>query len=148
MAGNLPGFDAEGFRDAIRFAMNMGASPDVEQQATFFFPMTITSTYPTDGRGVLFAPVSGTAVTRTPSKDPVRVPCAIEDAAADSDETGFGSFGEAIIVTVFDTEYTAIRGFEYVVVGGVRYDYARMLVPRGLGPVGIYRFLCTGEGQR
>lgn len=146
MAGNLPGFDPDEFRDALRFAMNMGAPPDAEQQATFVFPMIPTSTVPVDARGVPYAP--GTPVSRTPSKDPVRVPCAIEDAASESDETGFGSFGQAIIVTLFDEDFEVVEGFEYVVVGGVRYDYARALVPRGLGPVGIYRLLCTGEGQR
>lgn len=146
MAGNLPGFDADGFRDALRFAMNMGASPDEEQQAIFVFPRTVTSTGPTDDRGVPFAP--GTPVVRTALKPAVRVACAIEDAASDGDETGFGSFGEAIVVTVFDEEWVQIQGFEYVMVGEVRYDYSRLLIPRGLGPVGIYRILCTGTGQR
>lgn len=146
MAGTLPGFDADGFRDAIRFAMNMGAPPDEGQQATFYFPKIATSAAPVDGRGVPFAP--GTPVSRVPSKPPVRVVCGIEDAASDSDETGFGSFGQAIIITMFDEEFATVEGFEFVAVGGVRYDYARLLLPRGLGPVGIYRILCTGEGQR
>ena len=146
MAGSLPGFDPDGFRDAIRFAMNMGAPPDEEQQATFFFPKTVTTAGQVDGRGVPYGP--GTPVARTPSKPSVRVPCAVEDAAASAEETGFGTFGDAIIVTLFDEDYEQVKGFEYVVVGGVRYDYSRKLVPTGLGPVGIYRLLCTGEGHR
>ena len=146
MAGTLPNFDPEEFRDAIRFAMNLGAPPDAEQQATFYFPKVTTSTAPLDPSGVPFAP--GTPVARAPSKPPVRVPCGIEDASGEPLVTGIGRFGDGIIVTLLDEDFEAVAGFEFVSVGGVRYDYARELVPRGLGQVGIHRLLCTGEGAR
>lgn len=146
MAGNLPGFDPDGFRDAIRFAMTIGLPPDVEQQATFYFPKVVTATAPLDPSGVPYAP--GTPVARTPQKAPVRVPCGIEDASGDVAATGLGRFGDGIIVTLLDKDYEAVLGFEFVSVGGVRYDYARELIPRGLGTVGIHRLLCTGEGSR
>lgn len=146
MAGNLPGFDPDGFREAIRFAMNLGATPDIEQQATFYFPKTTTSAGPLDPSGVPFAP--GTPVARTPTREPVRVPCGIEDAAGDPQATGIGRFGDGIVVTLLDEDYAAVEGFAFVAVGGVRYDYARELIPRGLGPVGVHRLLCTGEGAR
>lgn len=145
MAGNLPGFDPESFRSAIRFAMTMGLPPDAEQQATFYFPKVVTGG-PVDDSGVPFAP--GTPVARTPSKAPVRVPCGIEDASGEPTLTGLGRFGDGIIVTLLDEDYEAVKGFEFVVVGGVRYDYSREMVPRGLGQVGIHRLLCTGEGAR
>jgi len=145
MAGLLPDFDPDSFRDAIRFAMNMGAPPTETDQATFYFPRGSVGG-PRDASGVPFSP--DTSVTFTTVKPPVKVPCAIEDASGSSTQTGLGSYGDAVVVTLLDEDYETVRGFEFVAVAGVRYDYQRELPPAGLGPVGVHRLLCTGEGQR
>lgn len=148
MAGNIPGFDADAFRDALRFAMDMGAPIDDAQKATFYFPKTATVAVggTADAEGVPYSP--NTAVTKAPSKDPVKVSCGIEDAAGNADVTNLGNFGDGIIVTLLDTEYALVQGFEYVVYKGDRYDFRRELADAAaLGPVGVHRLLCTGEGS-
>lgn len=147
MAGPIPGFDPDGFRDAIRFAMTMGAPLDADQQATFYFPKTAVTTGVVDAQGVPYSP--DTAVTKQSPKQPVKVACGVEDASGSADETSLGDFGDGIIITLLDTEYAQVVGFEYVAYKGVRYDFRRELPDAAaLGPVGVHRLLCIGEGSR
>lgn len=146
MSGTIPGFDPDEFRNALRFAMDMGAPNDAAQRATFYFPKTVTATGPTDASGAPYSPDA--AVTRAQSKPPVTVSCAIEDAAGSADETRIGRFGDGIIITLFDEEFAQVTGFEFVGYRGLRYDYDRELLGSSLGSVDIHRLLCIAEGAR
>lgn len=147
MAGVIPGFDPDEFRDAIRFAMTMGAPEVVDQRATFYFPKPRTATGPTDASGVPYSPTD--TVTEQPAaQDPITATCSVEDAAGNPTETGIGTFGDAIVVTLLDEEYELVLGFEFVAYQGVRWDYEKELLAGGLGSVGVHRLLCVGEGRR
>jgi hypothetical protein len=146
VAGTLPSFDPDEFRDAIRFAQTMGMPDDVGAQATFYFAKTVTADAPVDDAGVPFAPE--TAVTRETSKSPVRVTCSIEDGGPEASETPIGKYGKAIVITLLDEEYEKVVGFEVVAYQGVDYDFDRELLASALGSVGIHRLLCISEGVR
>lgn len=145
MAGKAPGFDPAGFRAGIRFAMNLGAPPDVNLRATFFFPKVVTADVPLDSSGVPYAPAP---VDAAQVKPPVRRPCGIEDASGGTTSTRLGEYGDAIIVTLLDEDFAAVEGFEFVVISGLRYNYDKELLPSALGTVVVHRVVCTGEGRR
>lgn len=148
MAGNVPGFDPDAFRSAIRFAMTMGAPPDVDRQATFVFPKVRTVVGGNaDPSGVPLDP--NVQVTFAASKPAVRVPCGIEYADAATVETSVGGFGgDRIVLTLLDTDYKKVQGFEFVVFNGVPYYYVQDLRASGLGTVGVYQIECQAEAQR
>lgn len=147
MAGDVSGFKPDEFRKGIRFVMGLGAPDDTGQQATFYFPRAATPADSTvDSEGVPFGPEQ---MTFSRARNPVRVPCAIEDPFTAGIATGEGPFGAGtIIVTLLDDDFDQVEGFVYVVVGGVRYDYRRELIPRGLGTVTVHRLVCVGEAGR
>jgi len=127
--------------------MTMGAPNDADQQATFYFPKTRTATGPVDSTGVPYAPTTTVTEDAGP-KDPVKVTCSIEDAAGNPTETGIGTFGQAIVVTLLDEDYATVVGFEFVAYQGLRYDFSRELLAGGLGVVAVHHLLCVGEGSR
>ena len=147
MAGVDAGFDAAAFRDAIHFAMTMGAPPDPSQQITFYFPETTINagSVPVDGAGVPFDPeaeLTGTA------PDPVQVECALEYFDAEDQPTSFGMMAPArLAVTLLDLDYELVAGASYVVVHGDRYNYRRTQPPQGLFDVGLYVMHFTAENE-
>lgn len=145
MAGQIPGFDPDAFRDGIRFAMDLGAPPDASLQATFVFPKVKTTTGPVNAQGVPLDPSA--RATFAPSKPPVKVACGIEYGDGTTTDTSIGRFStDKIVVTVLDSEYEQIQGFELVLFNTVPYYYKKELRVAGLGPVGVYQFLCVAEG--
>ena len=145
MAGANSGFDAAGFRNAIHFAMQMGAPPEDGEQATFHFPGTLVYNGYLDGDQVPFDPTATITSNEPPT---VKVDCAIEYFDAENQPTNFGMMAPSrIVVTVLDEDYRKIRGCSYVVVHGDRYDYRRTEPPSGLFDVGVYtlHFLSQSE---
>lgn len=131
------GFDATAFREGILTAMQMGAPPDVNDQALFHFPNLLVYNGSADGANVPFDP-AGTVTNHAP--DPVRVDCAIEYFDAENQPTGgFGLLAPTrISVTMLDDAYAKVKGCAYVVIAGDRYDYRRTEPPVGLFDVGIW----------
>lgn len=145
MAGNVPDFSPDGFRTAIRFAMDMGAPTDDALKATFYFKAdTATATGPLDASGVPYGPDA--VVTRRPRRK-VQVTCGLEYSSGPaSQRTSVGGFGgDRVVVTLLDEDYELVRGFEFVVIGGVKYRYVKDLIPRGLGTVTIHQVECAAE---
>lgn len=146
MAGTNPGFDANAFRDNIHFAMQMGAPPEADQQATFHFPSTLVYTGTADAEDVPFDPT--TTVTRT-TPDPVKVPCAVEYY----DSTGqlLDGFGihqpSRVKVTLLDSDYILVKDADRVVIGGDTYYFRRTEPPSGLFDVGLYVLHFAAEGE-
>lgn len=145
MAGKVSGFDPAGFREGIRFAMNLGAPPEVSLRATFFFPKAMTADVPLDSSGAPYAPAE---VDVAEVKPPVQRPCGIEDASGAPTNTHLGKYGDAIVVTLLDEDFAAVNGFEFLVISGLRYNYDYEMLPGALGTVVVHRVVCTGEGRR
>jgi hypothetical protein len=145
MAGRNSGFNAREFRDAIRFAQNMGAAPLAEEQATFYFPSTLVYNRPTDDANVPFDP-NATVTRNVPT--PVRVACSIEYIDAQGQTVRFGSItASKVIITVLDEEFRKIDGCAYVAIHGDKYIYTRTEPPTGLFDVGLYRLHFLAENE-
>ena len=117
-SGAAGGFKAKDFRDAIHFAMGMGATVDPADQAIFIFGEQ--STYnPQDPD---FDPYDWAA---TPAVDiPARqvvVPAAVQYGAATTvvEGTPVGDFDASrAIITVLDVDYALVAGCTEVMLGG------------------------------
>lgn len=149
MAGRQAGFDAEGFRDGIRLAFNMGAAPELndvdESQITFHFDSQLIYTGPVDGEGVPFDPDS--TVTRI-IPPPVRVPCGIEYGSSADDKTAFGMIQPSkVTISLLDEEYRLVKDAAYIVIGGEKFVYHHAEIPRGLFDVGIYTLIFNAEND-
>lgn len=147
MAGSDAGFDGAAFRDAIHFAMQMGAAPDPAEQITFYFDPTVTN--PTsavlDGAGIPFDPDASTTSVALSSK---QVDCAVEYFDAEGQPTSFGLLTPArLSATLLDVDYEEVRHAAYVVVHGDRYNYRRTQPPQGLFDVGLYVMHFTAENE-
>lgn len=145
MAGADPGFNAAEFREAIHFAMRMGAAPETDEQVTFHFASTLTYNLPGDGADVPFDPDA--TVTRT-TPTPVRVDCAIEYYDAENQPTNFGLLAPTrLTLTLLDEDYEQVKDAAYVVAHGDRYNYRRTEPPSGLFDVGLYTMHFTSESE-
>jgi hypothetical protein len=146
MAGADAGFNAAEFRDAIHFAMQMGAAPDLDEQVTFHFASTLTYNVPADGAQVPFDPTA--TVTSAPSAAPVRVPCAVEYFDAENQPTNFGLMAPSrLSITLLDEDYERVKASTYVVAHGDRYNYRRTEPPSGLFDVGLYTMHFTAVNE-
>ena len=148
MAGTNPGFNAAEFRDAIHFAMKMGAAPDVDEAVRFCFDGEVaysTLNPSTDGALVPFDP----AVTASaPSPDPVIVDCAVEYFDAENQPTNFGLMAPSrLSITLLDEDYEQIKDATHVIAHGDRYNYRRTEPPSGLFDVGLYTMHFTAVNE-
>lgn len=152
MAGKNPGNASFGkdFRKNIRFAMNMGAPPLVEERATFFFPNVLMYQSPddeadTDESGTPFDPsIPVTQVT----PQSVQVPCSVEYYDAQGVLTDFGMVTPSrAVITLLDEDYAKVKECAYVVLGGERFIYRNTQAPEGLFDVGLYTMHFTAEND-
>lgn len=146
MAGSNSGFNPGEFRDAIHFAMRLGAAPEADEQITFHFESQLTYNLAhTDGANVPFDPTA-TVTAYTP--EALRVDCAVEYFDAENQPTGFGLLAPTrLAITLLDEDYEKVKNASYVVAHGDRYDYRRTEPPSGLFDVGLYvmHFTCRSE---
>jgi hypothetical protein len=145
MAGTSPRFNAAGFRNAIKTAMQMGAPPNEGERATFHFAVQLVYNGSMDGDLVPFDPTATVTSTEPPT---VQVDCAIEYFDAEGQPTAFGLLAPSrIAVTVLDVDYEQVKECSYVVVHGDRYDYRRTEPPNGLFDVGVYTMHFTSNSE-
>lgn len=135
--------DMDKVRRALRFAMELGAPPETQRQATFIFPGGARS-YEKDGvvldtvprldrDGRPFDPTI--AVITSPGRE-VQVDVAIEITRADADEGPVGTFRHTkATVTVLDEQYVLIKGAREMRFNGDKYVFA--YEPEGLGLFGM-----------
>lgn len=136
-------FDAAKFRDAIKFAMNMGLPPTEAHRATFRWK-TVRTFAAADSGGKPFTKTA-TAVT-TVSHDDVQIDCAVEFVARAtlSGGTPLGDFDTPRAkITVLDVDHPAIVGATEVLLGGNTYriDFTEPSV--GLFGVEVYTIHCS-----
>lgn len=145
MAGSSSEFNSAEFREAIQFAMTMGAAVDVGERATFHFPSQLVYNGAADGADVPFDP-QATVTRNTPP--PVQVNCAIDYFDADNQATSFGLLAPTrLAITLLDEDYEKVEGCSYVVVHGDRYDYRRTEPPSGLFDVGVYTMHFVAQNE-
>jgi hypothetical protein len=142
MAFDLPDFDPDAFRSAIQFVMQMGAPVEEDKRATFFMPVVTTSTGPADSGGVPFGPDAVVNVS-TPVKH--QAPVAVVYKRATTDDTPVGEFApDYIVITLLDVDYATVEGFEYLVLDGQRFNFAKEYPRSALGSVGVHQIECKG----
>jgi hypothetical protein len=145
MAGTSSSFNADAFRSAIRFAMNLGAPPATGDQLTFHWHPTSTTGAISDGEGVPFDPTA--AVSRT-TPPPVTRPCAVEYVDAADQPTPFGAvIPTKVRVTLLDEDYQAVKAAGYVIIGGDKYVRSHEPPSVGLFDVGVHTIIYAAENE-
>lgn len=139
------GFDAQGFRDGIRLAMEIGAAPNPADRITFHFPSQLVYNSPADGDHVPFDPTATVTRQEPPT---VQVDCAVEYFDAENQPTSFGLLAPTrLVLTLLDEDYQRVKDCSYVVAHGDRYDYRRTEPPSGLFDVGIFVMHFTAQSE-
>lgn len=141
----IRGFNASAVRAGLRTAMRVGLPPETANQPAFYMPRVETSTENSDSEGVPFDP-SYRPTYSAPTV--VRVPCSIEYVDGDGKISGFGIVQPTkVILLLLDTEYAQVKGFEYVVISGIRFFYLRTETEKGLVSVGLWKIHCRSEDE-
>jgi hypothetical protein len=140
-------FNPDDVRAGLRLAMMIGLPVDSGDQPTFYMPMDVTDdgAHNLDQNGTPFnssyRPVRSVPTTK-------RVPCGVEYQDAEGILESWGSTTPSkAVLTLLDLDYRAIRGFSYVVIGGVKYEYRSTETPKGLVSVGIYKVHVASDDQ-
>lgn len=141
-------FDADVFRDAIRFAMSMGLPDTESERITFRW---------TPQKSYSIADPAGNPYSwdQTPSEvvehDDVQVPAAVEFTSRASGGVVGSPFGEIdsprIVVTLLDEDYEQVRGADLVILNDSVYVVNFVKPPDGLFDVTIYTLYCTARDE-
>ena len=127
--------------------MQVGLPVMPEDQPTFFMPAVITgdTSHTLDQQGTPFHPAF--RPTRAPMPG-IKVPCAVEykDAAGNLEAMGT-VFPAGVVLTLLDEDYAKIKGFAYVAIGGIKYNYQRTAIPQGLISVGVFTVHCLSDDE-
>lgn len=148
-------FDSEGFRNAIKFSMQMGTNPDVSRVAKFVKKST-TRTYWKNDVQLTAVPrldregkpldmdieVRKTADVEIISGPAGTVDVAIEVTTADAEELPVGNFRPTkVTVTALDEDYAKIKDCRELIYNGDRYMYGYEPESMGLFDVGVYTII-------
>jgi len=143
----IPNFDAAAVRAGLRLAMQVGLPVVVEDQPTFFMPTVVTGdgAHRLDQQGTPFDPAYRPARAQVAG---IQVPCAVDyrDSAGSNEAMGPVS-STGVVLTLLDEDHTKVKGFAYVVIGGVKYNYLRTDRPQGLVSVGIFTVHCLSDDE-
>jgi hypothetical protein len=146
MAGRTPSFNAQNFRDNIRFVMNMAAPPQQERQILFHFSQDTGWSGAVDTDNVPFDPTA--TVVRTEGRPPVRVPCVVEVSEDAGDQTPFGAVISTVLrLTLLDEDYLKVEDATYIVFDGDKYLRQQTTPPYGLFDVGIHEMVFIAEND-
>lgn len=138
-------FNADTFRNAIRFAFEMEADPDVDNRLTFHFGPTVAFTGNADGDKVPFDP-NEAPITTTPA--PINVPCDVQFTAATDAPTSFGTVIPAKVkVLLLDEDYEQVKDAAFVVMNGDRYNRQYIPPSSGLFNVGLHEMVFQAENE-
>lgn len=141
------GFNAEEFRDAIRFAMRMGLPEDESERATFKWTPQKTFAK-TDAAG---RPLDWTSTPLTESThEDVQIDVAKEFQRYSSGE-GITSLGEfhstSVVLTILDEDYELVDGADKVELGGNTYTVEYVAPPDGMFEVTVYQVYLRAEDE-
>lgn len=134
------------FTEGIHFAMEMGASPDEDEQATFHFPPVLV--YDGEARDASGVPFDPTKTVTEQRPDPVRVPCAVEYYDERGQMTTLADIHSTRVkITLLGEDYEKVKGTSFVICGGDKYIYRRTQPPSGLFEVGLYEMWFHAEHE-
>jgi len=144
MAKNLPpDFDKAAILKGLYTAMEFGAPTRVSDRATFFTYIE-EGTEPRDDDGVPFN--STTRRARVPKS--TQVPVAIEFIDKTDQQETFGYVqATRVKITLLDPDYQKVKGFNYVVIGGDKYNYRITEPPVALGAIDVWTVHVTAEDE-
>lgn len=141
-------FDAAGFRNAVRFAMEMGLNPDPSRRPTFIRKSSsrvykknsvVISTPRLDRDG---RPLDPEVEVVRPADVEVSVDCAIEVQRADAEELPVGTFRPTkVVATLLDDQYEEVKDCREMLYNGDRYVYGYEPESNGLFDVGVYTII-------
>lgn len=141
------GFNAAEFRDAIRFAMNMGLPESTSERATFKW--TVTRDFNVEDPGG--NPYSwNSEPTEVHSRADKQVSVAVEFVSQASLASGnqVAQFDTArVILTLLDLDYAEIEGADIVELGGNTYKIDFVAPPIGLFGVTVYQIYASAEDE-
>lgn len=142
---SIANFDANAVRAGLRLAMQVGLPVVTSDQPTFFLPTVITGDdeHSLDSQGTPYDPDYEPTRTTPAAK---KVPCAVDY----QDQAGvLGAGGvintASVVLTLLDEDYAKVKGFAYVVIGGIRYNYQETEKPTGLVSVGVWVVHCLAD---
>lgn len=149
-------FDNEGFRQAIKFAMQMGVNPDASR-TTIFIKKGTGQTYWKNGVQLLTTPrldrdgrpFDPEVEVRRSADTQIRVgtgegevDVAIEVERADAEELPVGNFRPTkVVVTALDVDYAVIKDCRELLYNGDRYMFGYEPESTGLFEVGVYTMI-------
>ncbi len=141
-------FDNESFRQAIRFAMQMGTNPDPDKRP-IFIRKNQGRTYKKDGVVIPTPRLDRDGKPFDPEIEVVKAPdervsvdCAIEVERADAEELPVGNFRPTkVVVTLLDDQYEVVNDCRELIYNGDRYLFGYEPESNGLFEVGVYTMI-------
>lgn len=140
------GFDAAGFRDAIKFAMAMGQPEDENKRVTFKW--TVEKTFSTaDPAGNPYR--WDTTPSKVVAHEDVQVLCAVQsNRIPNASGTPFGEIdSNKLTLTLLDEQYAEVEGADKVEIDNALYNIDFVAPPVGLFDVTVYTIHLTAEDE-
>jgi hypothetical protein len=138
-------FNADRFRNAIRFVFEMEQPPEFARRITFHFEDVITYTGRQDGERVPFDPTQS-VVRTTPT--PITVPCDVQFKNQSDEPTAFGTVVPAkVTVLLLDVDYVKVKDASYVHINGDKYLRHFEEPAFGLFDVGLHTMVFVAENE-
>jgi hypothetical protein len=148
-------FDSQGFRDAIKFAMQMGTNPNPDRRpifvkrsgaATYWKNNVQLSTTPRLDRDGI--PLDPDVEVRREADQNLEVDCAIEVVRAEAEELPVGNFRPTkVVATLLDAEYALVQGCRELLYNGDRYVFGYEPESNGLFDVGVYTMIFYAKDE-
>lgn len=148
-------FDNDGFRRAIRFAMQMGTNPDSDKSPKFV-KRSAARTYWKNGIELSTIPrldrdgnpLDPDIEVRRAVDENLEVDCAIEVVRAEADELPVGNFRPTkVVVTLLDDQYELVKDCRELLYNGDRYVYGYEPESNGLFDVGVYTIIFYAKDE-
>lgn len=143
-SGTVSGFDAAGFRTAIRSAMTMGLPGDSTQAVTFVFAEVATYAH----QDLNANPFDWTASATTDvAARSVQVPAAVSWGVGTIQGTAVGDFDTSkVSLTLLDVDYALVQDCDSVRINDTSYQIDAIGPPVGLFDVTVYTLYLTARG--
>ena len=148
-------FDSAGFRQAIKFAMQMGTNPNPDRRP-IFVKRSSSVTYWKGGIQLGTPPrMDRDGVPLDPDIEVRRVPdehlevdCAIEVVRAEAEELPVGNFRPTkVVATLLDAEYEVVKECREMLYNGDRYIFGYEPESNGLFDVGVYTMIFYAKDE-
>lgn len=139
------GFNADVFRDAIRFAMNMGLPNAEEERVTFLWDIERSYENPDpSGNPYNF----NETPTRRIVRDPVQLAAAVEFRSDATDGTSLGPIENPhIIVTLLDEEWEQVKDASRIKLNEATYIVKFTAPPMGMFDATVYQMYAEAEDE-